>query len=71
MLFIGYTGNDEVVNHQLIVAAVVLVVVRLLLLPLVRGFTLAWVVACSKRSRAFDWLLWFTPLTLTAHDAAF
>lgn len=71
ILLIGYTDNSEAANLQLSVAAVTLVLVRLVLWPLARGFFLTWVVASSKRSRAFDWLLWYMPLAITAHDATF
>jgi len=67
--FIGYTGNDEAVNLQLTIVAVVLVLMRLAVWPLVKGLCLTWIVASSKRSRAFDWFIWLYPSTITTHDA--
>lgn len=68
-LFIGYTGNDQAVNLQLSVVAFVLVFVRLLAWPAISGLFVAWLVASSRRSRAFDWFIWLFPMTITAHTA--
>jgi len=64
VLFIGFSEAKDVT--YLACAAMPLLLLRLLFIPLVRALFLVYVVTSSKRSGTFDLMVWLWPSLLTA-----